>query len=201
MNNKKITVPGFILVVLVQLFVPAKMIYDKEKVALTGTDYKFKTAPVDPGDPFRGKYILLNYEENSVKVSNPGEWASGETAYVSIENGSEGFAKISSVSKNKPGDTKNFIRVKVSYASQDSSGQIFIEYPFDRFYMEESKAPEAEVMYNASRVDTAQVTYAVVSILNGEAVLKDVLVNGVPISAAVKARIDSSALKIVNPSK
>ena len=57
----------FLAVVLVQLVVPAKMIFDKEVILKTGTIYKFKTQPIDPSDPFRGKYVTLNYELNTAE--------------------------------------------------------------------------------------------------------------------------------------
>ena len=52
----------FIVVGLVQLFVPANMILNEETILKSGTVYKFKTRPVDPNDPFKGKYINLNYQ-------------------------------------------------------------------------------------------------------------------------------------------
>ena len=61
MDTKKIIFPAFILLVLVQLFVPANMILEQEDILKNGTPYKFKTAPIDPYDPFRGKYVWLGY--------------------------------------------------------------------------------------------------------------------------------------------
>ncbi len=52
-----------------------------------------------------------------------------------------------------------------------------IEYPFDRFYLEESKAPEAERAYWEANRDTTQVAYALVAVKNGHAALKDVMIN------------------------
>ena len=66
--NQKITIPAFILMVLAQLYVPASMIFQKERVITQGTAYKFRTAPIDPNDPFRGKYITLSFNETGVKV-------------------------------------------------------------------------------------------------------------------------------------
>ena len=55
MIKMKILLSVFILVALVQLFVPAKMILDREDILDMGKEYKFKTEPIDPNDPFRGK--------------------------------------------------------------------------------------------------------------------------------------------------
>ncbi|MBD3630847.1 hypothetical protein [Cyclobacterium sp.] len=51
--------------------------------------------------------------------------------------------------------------------------------------MEESKANDAELAYLESQVDSTQAAYAVVRIKEGEAVLKEELINGVTIREIV----------------
>ena len=187
MNNKKLPLAAFILVALAQLYVPAKMILDRENILTSGIDFKFKTAPIDPNDPFRGKYISLQYENNVIEIQNEGDWLSGEDIYVILANDSNGFAKIESVSKTKPSDEVSFVKAKVSYVSDNGSQQLTVYYPFDRFYMEESKAYEAEKVYRESLPDSTQVAYALVKIKDGEAVLKDVLINDVSIKDIVNS--------------
>lgn len=188
MSNKKIVLSVFILVALVQLYVPAKMIFDKEDTLKTGTDYKFNTAPIDPTDPFRGKYIVLSYKDNVAEIKNEKNWVSGEIVYVFLENDLGGFAKISSVSKEKPSDNQNFLKAKVNAVSSDGTNKLTIYFPFDRFYMVESKAYDAELIYRKSLQDTTQLTYALVSIKDGDAVLKDVLIGGISIREIVKTK-------------
>jgi len=188
MDNRKIFLIVFILVASVQLFVPAKMIWDREEVINTGKEYKFKTAPVDPIDPFRGKFITLSYRGNVVEIENEPEWVSGEQIYAYLTIDEYGFAEIGSVSKFKLDSHQDYIRAMVAHVSEDGSNQLTIDYPFDRFYMKESKAYEAELAYQESQQDTSKVTYALVSIINGEAVLKDVMIDGVSIREIVKSR-------------
>lgn len=195
MSNKKIVLSVFILVALVQLYVPAKMIFDKEDTLKTGTDYKFNTAPIDPTDPFRGKYIVLSYKDNVAKVKNEKDWVWGEPIYVFLENDQNGFAKITSVSKEKPTESQNFLKAEVSAITSDGSNKLTIYFPFDRYYMEESKAYDAELIYAASAQDTTQVTYALVSIKDGDAVLKEVLIGGISIREIVKERQQHKKLK------
>src|SRR5690554_461138 len=78
MDNKKFLFIAFILVAIIQLAVPAKMIWDKENVLKSGKEFKFETAPVDPTDPFRGKYIALNYKENTYSSDDSSTWKSEE---------------------------------------------------------------------------------------------------------------------------
>ena len=88
-QNKWITI-GFILMVAVQLVVPASMIYNAEAIIAKGTEYKFITTPIDPTDPFRGKYITLSYRENRFQIYNPEEWSTNEIVFVTLttdENG------------------------------------------------------------------------------------------------------------------
>ena len=185
MNSKKIILIAFILVALVQIYVPAKIILDRAIVLSSGKEFKFKTAPIDPSDPFRGKYINLNFNENTVEIQNKENWARGETVFVLLTTDNNGFAKIKSVSKVKPLDNQDFLKAKVDYVIYDGS-KLSIEYPFDRFYMEESKAYDAELTYKRALPDTSQVTYALVNIKNGESVLKDVMINGISIREIVK---------------
>ena len=185
MNNRKFILAAFILVALAQLFIPAKMILDRENVLANGVEFKFRTAPIDPNDPFRGKYISLQYENNVIELQNEEDWHSGEDIYVILAKDSFGFAAIESVSKEKPTDEFSFVKAKVGFVSHDGTQQLTVNYPFDRFYMEESKAYEAEQIYRKSLADTNQKTYALVKITNGEAVLKDVLINDVSIRDVV----------------
>lgn len=188
MNKKTTVVIVFISVALVQLFIPAKMIFDREDVLSTGKEFKFRTEPIDPNDPFRGKYITLHYSENSIQIQNELEWNNNEIIFVMLTTDKNGYAMIKSVSKSKPIKESDFVRTKIDYIQNADTLRIFVEYPFTRFYMEESKAPMAELVYNETIVDTNNVTYGLVSIKDGDAVLKDVLINETSIKELVKQR-------------
>lgn len=187
MNSRKIILPAFIIVALIQLYIPAKMVLDQEDILTSGTIYKFRAAPIDPIDPFRGKYITLTYRETTFDIPNEKDWVNGETIYVSFATDNDGFAKIRSVSKDKPTGTNDFLKARVSYISINGENELTIEYPFNRFYMEESKAYDAELTYRQSQLDTNQVTYSLVSIKKGDAVLRDVLIDGRSIKEIAKA--------------
>ncbi|WP_372641596.1 GDYXXLXY domain-containing protein [Ancylomarina sp.] len=176
----------FILVALVQLYIPAKMILESEDVLDSGTAYKFKTAPVDPTDPFRGKYITLRYKDNHIEVENKSDWFNGEEIYVILNKDKDGFAKIKFISKEAPQYKADYFKAKIRYVSSNGSNQVRIAYPFNRYYMEESKAEAAEKAYRKSQADTSKVAYSLVRIKDGEAVLQDVLIDGVSIKDIVE---------------
>lgn len=186
--NYKIIVPAFILMVLAQLYVPASMIFQKERVITQGTAYKFKTAPIDPNDPFRGKYITLSFNENAVKVENAAEWNSADQIFVQLTNDSNGYAIIESVTKEQPVNGNDYIKANIDYILTDTLSTIFVRYPFDRFYMEESKAPVAEQVYTEAAIDSNQVAYALVMVREGDAVVRDVVIDGVSIVELAKQR-------------
>lgn len=169
---------AFIIVAIVQLSVPFKMIYDSERTETNGTVYKFKTAPIDPTDPFRGKYVALNYELNSFKTKDT-TWVAGQEIYLLLDNDKDGFAKIKSISRKRPGNDSDYINTTIG---GNYNGKLRFDLPFDVFYMEEGKALEAETGYAeySGRRD-AKPAYALVAVLNGNAVLKDVIVDDIPI--------------------
>lgn len=175
--SNKLLIAGFIITALAQIAIPSKMIYDCEMTERHGTEYKFRTQPIDPTDPFRGKYITLDFDDE-VHVKDTTRPRNGD-AYIYIANDADGFAKVTNVSYSPIDSKKDYFRAKVwSYG-----GMVHIDFPFDRYYMEESKAYEAELAYrDYSRDDSLKKpAYAVVAIKEGHAVLKDVVVNDKPI--------------------
>jgi len=203
MDKKYFLITAFIILAIAQLFIPAKMILGQEDIIETGTEFHFRTEPIDPSDPFRGKYIYLNYKnEFFYNTDTSIKWQSHETAYVIIETDDEGFAQVISAQKEKPDNDVDFLKIKLGYVSNynntisnniikiegndNNYKQIDIDYPFDRYYMEESKSQDAEDYYRKSSVDTNSVCYSVVKIKNGKAVLTDVIINDRSIKDIIK---------------
>ena len=184
--NQKITIPAFFLMVLAQLYVPASMIFQKERVIAQGTAYKFRTAPIDPNDPFRGKYITLSFNETGVKVENAEEWNNADEVYVYLTTDSSGYAMIQSIAKEQPKGRNDYIKANIDYILTDTLSTVFVRYPFDRFYMEESKAPVAETIYNEAAIDSNQVAYALVMVMNGDAVVRDIFIDDVSITEVIR---------------
>ena len=175
----------FVVVALVQIAVPLQMIFGGEDVLETGTPYKFKTQPIDPSDPFRGKYITLRYTMNSAYTKDS-TWLRQDDVYVYIKEDSLGFAKVAHVSKMPLTMSEDYVIAKANWYNSNTK-KLRFNLPFNRFYMEESKAKPAEDAYRKAQRDTLpNNTYALVYIKEGEAVLKDVIINEVPIAEAVE---------------
>jgi uncharacterized membrane-anchored protein len=167
----------FVLLCLVQLAVPSKMVFAQEDVLHTGHEYRFRTAPVDPYDPFRGKYVTLRFDAEEYETDSTQTWMRGEAVYVVLGTDSAGFAIVTSVQRQEPQGDVDYVAAEIQYAYE---GRINLHYSFDRFYMDENKAPLAEKQYlEANSRLSAQEAYAVVYVKKGEAALKDVMVDGV----------------------
>jgi len=187
MDKKYILPITFVVVVLIQLWVPVSMIWKSEAVLREGREFHFKTAPIDPIDPFRGNYIILSFDADEHLTSTDTTWQSNELAYVLLGVDSTGFAEILSVTRKMPENNTDYFKTSIYYAWQDSvDTKLSLNFPFDRYYMEESKAYEAERAVRESVSDSTQVAYAIVCIKDGEARLKDVMVDEVPIKEWVE---------------
>lgn len=160
----------FVLVALIQLFFPGRLVFDSNKVLWLGTEVKFETAPVDPADPFRGRYVTLNFAASQFEEKPEHKWKRNDRVYVLLGKDADGFAKIESLSPSKPSLSKLFVEAKISYVW---GNRITIYYPFTKFFMEESKAPEAERIYREEGKG-----YALIKVYRGEGVLEDVVVKG-----------------------
>lgn len=175
MNKLLITI-GFCIMVAVQWYVPGAMILDQETALTKGTPYKFKTRPIDPNDPFRGKYVWLDFELDSAETSDT-LWERKEPIYVYIKTGIDGYAEATQVSKTPLNIDQDFVKAVSGYYY---TNKLRFDLPFDRFYMEESKALEAESGIRSTmlrRSDSlAPVCYALVYVKGPTAVLDNVFI-------------------------
>ncbi len=72
------------------LLVPVYVAVSSQNVLNNGTFYKFKPMAYDPFDPFRGKFLSVNYSTDFVPTKF--DFDEDETVYVSIGVDNEGFA-------------------------------------------------------------------------------------------------------------
>ena len=173
--RRKLTLMFLILMALIQLFVPAQMIYNLEDVLDNGKEYKFKTAPIDPNDPFRGKFIWLNFTNNTIDLSYAYDYGPNESVFVTLKEDEDGFAIIDTISKRRPDHHSNYLKSSISYVNDNT---VTVEFPFDRFYMDENKAEDAEKEYRYAQASERVEAYALVMVRNGDAVIRDVLIGG-----------------------
>ena len=193
--NKLLITLGFIIMVAAQWFVPGKIISDQESALTNGTPYKFKTQPIDPNDPFRGKYVWLNYEMASTKTADS-IWEYKQPVYVYIKTGADGYVEATVASKVLLDTDQDYVKAEAGYYRDE---QIYFELAFDRFYMEESKALDAEKGIRRTQLrrqdSLAPVCYALVYVKDDIAVLDNVFIGEVSLKEFVEIEHANTASK------
>ncbi len=175
---------AFAVVAIGQVAVPIGMIRQREQTLQCGRAYKFKTAPIDPSDPFRGRYVWLNFEQHCAPWEGDKNFPPGRPAYAWVEVGPDGYAVVHKVTPAPP-VTGDFVKVMAVYPGWGTNaGNVQFTLPFNRFYLEESKAPAAERAYwkhSNRRGPTYQNTYALVRVRGDDAALEELYIAGKPI--------------------
>ena len=179
--SKRWLILAFVLVAVAQLAVPVVLILQRAAILRTGRAYKFRTRPVDPADPFRGRYVQLAFDQNHAPWRSHAELQHGQELFACVADGSDGFAVIQEVKAVRP-DQRDYVKVQVSWWQKN---EVYFTLPFDRYYLQETKAPKAEQTYQEHnrRSSISSDTYVVVRIKAGDAVLADLYVGGQPIQA------------------
>lgn len=187
MKNQKIILILFGIVATIQLIVPGKMVYDQEDILNHGVEFKFKTAPIDPVDAMRGRYVALQYEIAEFETSYKEIYETNSTVYLILITDSLGFAAIDKIEKSQP-NSSNYLKTEISYSFLRGTNQIVrFELPFNRYYMEEHKAPQAEKIYrNLNREGNESEAFAVVRVKEGKAVISGLYIDAKPIESFIE---------------
>lgn len=162
----------FILVACTQLAVPASMIWEREKTLRQGHVWKFRTAPVDPVDAFRGRYIALQFEVETQPITPPPDARYGETVFVTLRADAEGFAMIDQV-LSAPPEGDGFIEAQLQGTA--------VSLPFDVYWVNERDASAAESAYRAQSTGEKRNAFVMVRVLKGIAALEQLYLDGMPL--------------------
>ena len=183
--TKSMTMLLFALMVVAQLAVPVTMIAERELTLRQGTEYRFRCAPVDPYDAFRGKYVAIGIELEGDLTWRGTPLRRNQAVFVALDVDDEGFARATSLTLEPP-ESGDYIEAKVSWwASVEES--VPLTYPFDRYYMEESIAPEAERAYRDATWSEVEQTYITVRVRSGRSVIDELFIGGKPFREYLEA--------------
>jgi uncharacterized membrane-anchored protein len=168
----------FVVVVFAQLAVPASLVWKREHTLRQGHVWKFRTAPVDPVDVFRGRYVALHFEVETEEISPPSNSSYSDRVFVTLKANAEGFAEVDQVFATKPaGD--DFMETRLSGKT--------ISLPFDKYWVTERDAPAAEAAYqNLSRRGN-QNAYVSVRVFRGDAALEQLYLDNQPLGDYLRA--------------
>ena len=183
---KKLPIFIFVLVALAQLAVPALAVWKRGQTLAHGRIWKFKTEPIDPEDAFRGRYIALRLAaEKFREQSQPSrEFPSESPVYVTLKEGADGFAQVDKISATEIiGD--DVIRVKMGYWSD---GWQQVKFPFDRLWVAEKIAPQAEQAYRENSRRGKENAYVTVRVRNGDAALEQLYIDNQPLADYLRAQ-------------
>lgn len=163
----------FALGCLLQWAAPLLQISGYEKVLAEGAVVSFRCQAPDPYDMLRGRFLAVRAMPDSFEVPKDSPLGGGETVYAVIEPDKDGLATIKSLEAVQPASGV-YVKVQcVSVYGQSAR----IEWPFDRFYLNEKIAPKADEWYRQN-VRKPDAVIAEVRVLNGKAVLVDLKLEG-----------------------
>lgn len=167
----------FILIALAQLSVPAMMAWGRVQTLSHGRVWKLKTAPIDPVDAVRGRYVMLRFDAED-KYRQPEQLKSIDAIYAILKEGADGFAEVDHLSRSPvPGDSA----IKVEPGGFWDEQQRIV-FPFRYFWLTEKNAPAAETAYRENSKRGQQNAFATVRIRNGDAALEQLYIDNQPLA-------------------
>lgn len=180
----------FGVMVLAQWLLPWRTVRERERIVQQGVPFLFRTAPVDPHDPFRGEYVTLRFalEDEHLATDTTRGWQDGQDAFLLLKN-TDGEAAIASVQGTPPTDGSPYVHCTLNVWQYDPDTLVMqVDLPFDRFYLKEGSGRHTEELVNTRNIEVGPElpAYALVRVLDGEAVIQDLIVGDRPIKEWVK---------------
>ena len=105
-------------------------------------------------------------EQDDATVAKGAKLRRGQHAYATLKTGTDGLTLLDELHTEPPA-SGDFVRVTIRWASE---GKAHIEWPFDRFYLNEALAPEADKWF-AESIRGSKGVIAEVRVHHGTAVL------------------------------
>ena len=158
---------------------PVSLLLRGARIEGQGQRYYFRTAPVDPVDAFRGRYVILSFDVARVPMPAVPTLRRGERVYAPLRVGDDRFARLGIVQRERPDGPHLEVRVQ-----HHDGQQLWLQLPFDRYYLDEHLAPRAErAVADASgrRVQAPSRAYVAVKVHHGDAVLEELFIDDEPV--------------------
>ncbi len=175
-RHRRIILAAFIGLAIAQYAVPISMINKRQSTLEQGVTYKFRIGPVDPYDPFLGRYLALDLEAATFNNWRGEPLQAGQTLYAVLEQDKQGFARVITLSMDPPG-TRDYLKARVVW---QSGSQVRLRLPFDRYYLEENAAQTVWQMQRSNPQQAVPV-HIVVKLQDGFGVLEELYFDDKPI--------------------
>lgn len=186
--------PTLILLIVlfaIQLAIPGYMIFEQNQILTEGTAYKFKTRPIDPYDPFRGRYVTLSYaaDQEVIPVMEGSNIESEDWVYALVGVDDDGYAVLEVLTDVKPEEGQDYLYLETFYRGYD--GGFLVSLPFDRYFASEENAPKIESAVWRRQREQVEDVYAKIRILNGKGTIEDLYVNDILIREYIEKQAES----------
>jgi uncharacterized membrane-anchored protein len=151
------------LAALAQLGVSISMIWRAEQVIHNGTPMKFRIQLYDPYDPLQGRYVALRFEDTDLpEYPGPCDTYQTDTRYVILATNDAGFAHPVALADEAPAEGPYLrcpVHIEPQYRYDENNEapaqplpcRAWVSYPFNRFYVQEQKAPLIETALSELR--------------------------------------------------
>lgn len=182
---KKLRLVIYLLIAAAQLAVPASMIWKRQHTLSYGRVWKFRTAPADPIDIVRGRYLRLRFaaEEFAWPKTLPN---AGRTVYVRLKEDDAGFAVVEDISDKRPASGNNDVVPADLYGSS-REGTERVHFQFDEMWVTEGDAMAAETAYREHSRQGHADAYATVRIRDGDAAIEQLFIGDKPLREFLRA--------------
>jgi uncharacterized membrane-anchored protein len=180
---KKLPLLIFGLVALAQLSVPAMLAWGRVQTLAHGRVWKFRTAPVDPEDAVRGRYVQLRMMAEDFTQAE--KLVGVDHVYAVLKETPDGFALIDHTSTT-PVSGDNVIQVEPGGNWDDVQ---HIRIPLSQFWVTEKIAPEAEKAYRENSRRGKENAYVTVRVRNGDAALEQLYIDDKPLAEYLRAQL------------
>ena len=156
-RNDLIRLVCYLAAVAFILFHPVRTVLRFSFPASKGVEVRFRVTAYDPYDPMRGRYVRLNLRDVSrvrlpKKNRDLGFRRSGQPVFAVLDITGPAIVDLVAERKDSP-PGKFFLPVQYQWFNRDwdqkkkkmlKTGIHTVKLPFERFYLNEKKAPEVE---------------------------------------------------------
>ena len=171
-----------LIVVALQVGVLGYIVYERESTLRYGEAVYLRTMPVDPRDPFRGDYVVLDYEINRLPLELADETVrdrkgkGGTKVYAALNTDARGVAQVTGVSSDPP-SSGLFIRGRLpprnDWRWNTGQHQIAIKYGVEKFFVPQGKGLDIERQRGTRNDWQTAMEVAVAVNRTGTAVIRD----------------------------
>lgn len=196
MNSLKARWIAFAIGVVATLGIPVSAIWSHYQTLEKGEVVKFRLRPVDPYDPFRGRYVALRLQNDRVPAADSENQSIEHrgNAYLSFSTDADGFAQPIELHKTRPSGT-SFL--KVHNVRDVGENEYTYQLPFERYYLNEEDAQLAEdiareslrVQRLASESEKLP-SYLVLRVLKGNAAIETLMIDDIPVEERIRQERD-----------